>query len=170
MEWDGFITFMDLDRNHSPDVVGDFRAIPFKDSTFGVLVFDPPHLPRAAASRAAMDQMVDSYGLNLSSKRDSISEYFQGFLREALRVLQPEGVIFAKLKDYIHNHQYQWVLTDWINSVKEVEGLTACDLRIKVDPAGGNLKSGRWKAVHHARNAHCWWVVVRKGRCEPKMG
>lgn len=47
-------------------------------------------------------------------------------------------------------------------------GLTACDLVVKRDPSAGNLKSGRWKKAHHVRNAHCWWAVVRKGRCEPR--
>lgn len=27
-----------------PDVVGDFRNIPFEDKTFHMVVFDPPHL------------------------------------------------------------------------------------------------------------------------------
>lgn len=31
----------------SPDVIADFRMLPFADSTFSVVVFDPPHLERA---------------------------------------------------------------------------------------------------------------------------
>ena len=27
-----------------PDVIGDFRKIPFSDSSFDLVVFDPPHL------------------------------------------------------------------------------------------------------------------------------
>lgn len=30
----------------SPDVIADFRALPFADNTFPVVVFDPPHLER----------------------------------------------------------------------------------------------------------------------------
>lgn len=29
-----------------PDVIGDFRRIPFEDATFRLVVFDPPHLVR----------------------------------------------------------------------------------------------------------------------------
>lgn len=29
------------------DVVGDFRNIPYKDNTFKLIVFDPPHLIKA---------------------------------------------------------------------------------------------------------------------------
>lgn len=27
-----------------PDIVGDFRNIPFEDNTFSMVIFDPPHL------------------------------------------------------------------------------------------------------------------------------
>ena len=30
----------------NPDIVGDFRNIPFKDKTFKLVVFDPPHLEK----------------------------------------------------------------------------------------------------------------------------
>lgn len=33
-----------------PDVVGDFRNIPFEDATFRLVVFDPPHLVRLGAN------------------------------------------------------------------------------------------------------------------------
>lgn len=28
----------------NPDVIGDFRKIPFEDNSFDLVVFDPPHL------------------------------------------------------------------------------------------------------------------------------
>ena len=33
-----------------PDVVGDFRAMPFSDGAFRLVVFDPPHLIHAGES------------------------------------------------------------------------------------------------------------------------
>lgn len=30
----------------SPDLIADFRALPFADASFPVVVFDPPHLER----------------------------------------------------------------------------------------------------------------------------
>ncbi len=92
---------------------------------------------------------------------------FVPFLREAKRVLRPDGLVFAKIKDYVHNHRYRWMHLFFVGGCKKV-GLTPCDLVIKRDPCGGNLKSGRWKNAHHARNVHCYWIIVRKGRCEPR--
>lgn len=33
--------------NVNPDVMADFRDMPFKDNSFYLVVFDPPHLLRA---------------------------------------------------------------------------------------------------------------------------
>lgn len=165
--WSGPVTYMDADPAMAPDIVADFRALPHPAASVDVLVFDPPHLPAAGGSAASDVQMREDYGLAGSLKADNVAGYFAPFLTEAARVLRPGGVVFAKLKDYVHNHRYQWMLVEWVLAVRATPGLTPCDLIVKRDPCGGNLKSGRWKRAHHVRNAHCWWVVVRKGRCEP---
>lgn len=167
VNWPGTVTYMDADPDMCPDVVADFRAIPLADASVNVLIFDPPHLPAAAGSPASDTQMCEDYGLRMAVRGDNVSAYFAPFLAEAARVLKPGGLVFAKLKDYVHNHRYQWMLVDWVCAVRATPGMTPCDLIIKRDPCGGNLKSGRWQKVHHVRNAHCWWAVVRKGRCEP---
>lgn len=167
VKWPGKVTYCDIDPTVGPDVVCDFRDLPFEADSHDLIVFDPPHLPAASASPKSM-QGVSGYefGLEHAPAGNNVSPYFAPFLREAVRVLRKDGLIFAKLKDYVHNHRYQWTLTDFISAVRGVPGLTPCDLIVKRDPCGGNLKSGRWKHSHHVRNAHCWWVVVRKGRCE----
>lgn len=160
------VVYLDIDRSQGPDVAGDFRFLPFASQAFDVIVFDPPHLPMAAASRLSHEGMIATYGLQASEVGDNISGFFAPFLREAARVLRQDGVIFAKLKDFVHNHRYQWTLVDWISAVRSVVGLTPCDLIVKRDPSGGALTSSKWVTAHHVRNAHCWWAVVRKGRCE----
>lgn len=165
---DGPVTYMDIDPEMKPDVVGDFTKMLFDAGSFDAIVFDPPHLPAAAASAASLPQMVDNYGLKQAPHADNVSACFAPFLSEAFRVLRPDGMIFAKIKDYVHNHRYQWSTVDFVMAVRAVPGLTPCEHIIKRDPCGGNLKSGRWEKSHHARVTHCSWIVVRKGRCEPK--
>lgn len=157
----------DIDPSVQPDVVCGWDSLPDNDDTVDVLVYDPPHLPLAAASAKSNQKFASDFGLGRSVKGDNIAAIHMPFLMEARRVLRPDGLVFAKIKDYIHNHKYQWNL-ELFNAEVRAIGLTPCDLIIKRDPSAGNMQSGRWKRTHHARNVHCYWVVVRKGRCEPR--
>ncbi|EEZ0873238.1 class I SAM-dependent methyltransferase [Escherichia coli] len=73
----------------SPDLIADFRALPFADASFPVVVFDPPHLERVGDNA----WMGKKYGrLNKDTWRDDLR---QGF-KEAFRVLWPYGVLIFK--------------------------------------------------------------------------
>lgn len=157
----------DIDPATRPDVVCGWHDLPDANGTVDVLIYDPPHLPIAAASQKSDQKFAASFGLGRSVNADNIESLHAPFLAEARRVLRPDGLLFAKIKDYIHNHKYQWNL-ELFNAHVRAAGLTPCDLIIKRDPSGGNLKSGRWEKAHHARNVHCYWSVVRNGRCEPR--
>lgn len=160
------VFFLDIDKEMKPNVVADFFAMPLKDNSVDVLVWDPPHLPSAAGTEKSLKPFVKNYGLSKTVGGDNVSCMHQPFLVEAARVLKPKGLLFVKIKDFVHNHRYQWSLVDFVQSVRSLSELTACDLRIKRDPCAGNLKSSKWKKTHHARNVHTWWVIVRKGKCE----
>ena len=41
----------------NPDVIADFRALPFADATFPVVVFDPPHLERVGGGAGWVKNM-----------------------------------------------------------------------------------------------------------------
>jgi hypothetical protein len=169
--WEGVninanVKWYDIDPEVNPDVVCDWASLPDENNSLDVLIYDPPHLPKAAASPLSDEGMIENYGLAKSCHGDGISSLHASFLKEAKRTLKKNGLAFCKLKDFVHNHKYQWTLTDFISQVREAE-LTPCDLIVKRDPAGGNLKSSKWKNAYHARNCHCWWVIIRNGRCEP---
>jgi hypothetical protein len=160
---------MDIDPSLDVDTVADFTAMPFDDGSFDVLVFDPPHLPVAAASEGSSKIWEQQYGITDSCEHrqgDNVSPLFPLFLREAKRVLREDGIILAKIADLTHNHRYQWQHVDFINAVFAT-GMTPCDALIKRDPKAGNLKSSKWQNVKHLRKAHCYWIVVRNSRrCE----
>jgi hypothetical protein len=168
VEHPGGVTYADIDPAMNPDIVADFRALPCDPESYDVIVFDPPHLPAAAASPESDKRFAGNYGLSHAPKADNISSYFRPFLDEAARVLRHEGLIFVKLKDFVHNHVYQWMLAEFIHAVRFTPGLTPCDLIVKRDPSAGSLQSSKWINTHHVRNAHCWWIIVRKGRCETR--
>ena len=73
----------------SPDVIADFRHLPFADNSFAQVVFDPPHLERAGEK----GWMRKKYGaLDKATWRDDIASGF----REAFRVLRPHGTLVFK--------------------------------------------------------------------------
>ena len=73
----------------SPDLIADFRALPFSDNSFPVVAFDPPHLERVGDNA----WMGKKYGrLNKETWRDDIRAGFA----EAFRVLRPNGVLIFK--------------------------------------------------------------------------
>lgn len=164
-------TTMDIDPSFSTDVVGDFTSIPFPDASFDVIVFDPPHLPTAAASEHSSKIWERRYGITAErNKSDHVGAYFHPFLLEAKRVLRDDGIVLAKIADLTHNHRYQWQHVLFINTVIEA-GMTPCDMLIKVDPNAGNLTSSKWENAYHLRKAHCYWIVVRNSdKCEVHRG
>lgn len=73
----------------NPDVIGDFRNMPFPNATFDLVIFDPPHLIKAGKE----SWLAKKYGtLDLMSWKSDIQQGFS----ECLRVLNQNGVLLFK--------------------------------------------------------------------------
>lgn len=75
-----------------PDVVADFRDMPFPDETFALVVFDPPHLVRAGRT----SWLALKYGVLGSDWREDLRKGFA----ECFRVLRPDGVLVFKWSEH----------------------------------------------------------------------
>lgn len=72
-----------------PDMHMDFRALPFPEASFRLVVFDPPHLVRAGTD----SWLKAKYGkLDVGTWRDDLRAGFA----ECFRVLVPGGVLIFK--------------------------------------------------------------------------
>lgn len=171
--WKGLnyaVKTMDIDPKHGTDYVGDFRDLSFIQERFDIVAFDPPHLPTNSASEHSSRIWEDTYGLtndkDAGRDGDNVSPMFYPFLASARNVLKSGGIVIAKIADIIHNHKYQWQHVDFINSAIRA-GMTPCDMIVKRDPCGGNLKSSKWINQYHTKRVHSYWIVVRNSnRCE----
>lgn len=71
-----------------PDIIGDFRAIPFPNHTFNIVVFDPPHLLKAGEN----SWLAKKYGKLSENWRNDLKKGFS----ECMRVLKPNGCLIFK--------------------------------------------------------------------------
>jgi SAM-dependent methyltransferase len=156
---------LDLDARYKPHVVGNNNELPFKDESFDVVVYDPPHIPNQGKDK--QKDFQERFGLKFSSPKQNgytFSHTFPPFLRQAYRALRPEGVLFCKITDYVHHHRYQWAHIELINSACAL-GFIACDCIVKVRK--GPIIDPKWKTAHHSRRQHSYWLVFRKSsKCE----
>jgi hypothetical protein len=114
-----------------PDEVMDFRAIPYPDETFKVVVFDPPHM----LNLSEKSWMRKKYGvLDRETWQDDLAKGFA----ECFRVLKDEGTLIFKwnevsipLKDILTLTPYKPVLghpsgkrmgTHWVLFIKTEGG------------------------------------------------
>ncbi len=97
------VIYMDIrksEKGHSlkpghevnPNIISDFKNIPFKDKTFKLVVFDPPHLFLGESSEVAK-----YYGrLNKSNWKTEIKKGFN----ECWRVLDDYGILIFKWNEF----------------------------------------------------------------------
>jgi len=74
--------------NVNPDLIGDFRSMPFEDNSFYLVVFDPPHLLKAGDN----SWLAKKYGKLGQNWENDISRGFE----ECMRVLKPNGTLIFK--------------------------------------------------------------------------
>lgn len=156
---------LDIEPKVRPTVLGDHLALPFRDNSLDVVVYDPPHVPNQGRDR--QKDFTSRFGLVVKSSRENgynLSHLFAPFVSEAYRALAPDGLLFAKITDYVHNHRFQWAHLDLVTAATEA-GFTACDCIVKVRK--GPIVDPKWQTAHHARRRHSYWLIFRKsGRCE----
>jgi len=82
--------FADIKSDVAKDIVQDFRSIKFKDKSFKLVVFDPPHIFKKEGSYSWINE---TYGT--LSEKDWPMDLKQGF-EECLRVLDDFGILVFK--------------------------------------------------------------------------
>jgi len=71
-----------------PDIVADFTKMPFKDNSFRLVVFDPPHLTKAGNA----SWLAKKYGVLGVNWQEGLEDGFN----ECFRVLEPNGILIFK--------------------------------------------------------------------------
>lgn len=164
---DRAVVSMDINPKFQPMIVGDNRKMEgVPDSTFGVVVYDPPHVGPQGRDKSRK-KFDEDFGATVECGKEqgwTLSYLYPPFLEQARRVLKPRGLLFAKITDMVNCHRSQWAHCDFMRMASEA-GFTVCDLVVKVRT--GPMLSTKWKTAHHARKRHCFWIICRNDRsCE----
>ena len=168
--WNGSkrqVVSMDIDPQHKPMILADNRVMKgVPPNKFGVVVYDPPHVGPQGRDKSVKRFDVD-FGATMECGKEhgwTLSYLYPPFLRQAKRVLKPEGLLLAKITDMVNNHKSRWPHCDFMRMAEEA-GFTVCDLIVKIRK--GPMMSTKWKNAHHARKRHCFWIICRNGNsCE----
>lgn len=168
--WNGTtrkIVSMDIDPTYKPMIVADNRVMKDVPSAhYGVVVYDPPHVGPQGRTKSVKRFDVD-FGATMPCGKEhgwTLSYLYPPFLKQAKRVLKPEGLLLAKITDMVNSHRSRWAHCDFMRMAEEA-GFTVCDLIIKI--RNGPMVSNKWKEAHHARKRHCFWIICRNGgSCE----
>lgn len=109
----------------NPDIIGDFRNMPFENNKFKLVIFDPPHLINAGEK----SWLAKKYGKLDSSWPIDIKKGFD----ECMRVLDEYGVLIfkwneeqIKLKDILKEIEYKPLIgnkrakTHWLVFMKGI--------------------------------------------------
>lgn len=111
-----------------PDVIADFRKMPYPDNSFRMVVFDPPHMVYYSRDNSADHNRKGDLYIEYGELRIDWREYLKQGFSECFRVLVPGGFLIFK-----------WSETDI--KVKSVLALTP------VKPIFGH-KSGKSMGTH----------------------
>ena len=109
------VVSMDIDPRHKPMIVADNRKMKgVPSSGFGVVVYDPPHVGPQGRDKSKKRFDVDFGAMVECGKEQdwNLSYLYPPFLRQAKRVLRPDGLLLAKITDMVNNHKSKLRVAD----------------------------------------------------------
>src|SRR5216683_2608763 len=144
------VVSMDIDARYKPMIVGDNRTMTgVASSKFGTVIYDPRHVGPQGRDKSRKRFDVD-FGARVECGKEhdwNLSYLYPPFLKQAKRVLKPNGLLLAKITDMVNNHKSKWPHCDFMRMAEEA-GFTVCDLIIKI--RNGPMVSTKWKEATHA--------------------
>jgi len=151
----------------------DCRSLPYRDQTIDAVVLDPPymeglfrrskgHLAGAGTHSAFREYYSNGQASTAGPKYHAavLDLYFRAGL-EAMRVLQPSGVLIVKCQDEVSANTQELTHVQIINEYSKY-GFYAKDLFVVVRP--NRPAVSRTKGQVHARKAHSYFLVFVKTR------
>ncbi len=145
----------------------DCRKLPYGDTTFDCVVFDPPYMHTPGGTAHQNHQNFEHYYSNNRTENSSkkyhdavLDLYFKG-AQEAYRVLKPEGIYIVKCQDEVCANQQRLTHVELINALNAM-GFVVEDLFVVIRMNKPGVS--RMLRQVHARKNHSYFLVFRKAK------
>jgi len=151
---DSLIT-IDIDPDSEVDLHIDHRKMDqhLEAGSIGTIIYDPPHVKRNVKKSDVRQSVQAMYNL------PTWDGDFEPFLRAAMVVLRPGGVVIAKVGDEVSRPP--WNDVRFLNTAAEV-GFVPFDRIVKFRHP--SIRNPAQKQ-HRARKRHCFFIILTKGEC-----
>ncbi len=152
----------------------DCRALPYEDGSLGAVVLDPPYMEglfRPSTDHLAGSGSHSAFRNHYSSGQatahvvgepkwhDAVVDLYVKAGREALRVLQPSGVLIVKCQDEVSANKQRLTHVEIITAY-EALGFYTKDLFVLLRSNRPGIS--RLKTQVHARKNHSYFIVFQK--------
>lgn len=148
----------------SPQVDGvvqaDARSLPLQDASLSCLILDPPFLATKGRSLTEGDGNRINRRFGVYQDEKSLHQCYRDMIREAYRVLKPDGILIFKCQDKVSSGKQYFSHVFVVNTAVEI-GFYPKDLFVLL---ARNRLVADWQARNqkHARKYHCYFIVFQK--------
>lgn len=153
----------------SPQVDGvvqaDARSLPLQDASLSCLILDPPFLATKGRSLTEGEGNRINRRFTVFPDEKSLHQLYTDIIREAYRVLKPDGILIFKCQDKVSSGKQYLTHVFVVNTAVET-GFYPKDLFVLL---AKNRLVADWQARNqkHARKYHCYFIVFQK--CKTKI-
>ncbi len=147
----------DIMPKYDDVIEADAKALPFEDSCFKCVMFDPPFLPGKTKENEATSIMLSRFS-GFHSVSD-VWEFYSGALKEIYRVLATKGILIFKCQD-TSNSLRQCLSHVYIVNEAEKLGFYVKDLFVLL--AKHRIIGHNHRNQKHARKYHSYFLVLEK--------
>lgn len=154
----------DLEPQSEDVMKADSTNLPFEDSSFKCIMFDPPFIITGKTYKTNKD------GSSIIAKRFSGYENFEqlkshwfGTLKECNRLLKKDGIVIIKCQNTVSSGKNHFSCAALINKALDI-GLTPLDEFVLESKSKITSFGGRWKNQKHALKYHSYFLVFKKSK------
>ena len=138
----------------------DGRNLPIPDNSLSCMILDPPFLATKGKSLTAGDGNRINRRFGVYPDEQSLHQCYTEMLREAHRVLKPDGILIFKCQDKVSSGK-QYMTHVFVMDAAVETGFYPKDLFVLI---AKNRLVADWQTRNqkHARKFHCYFWVFQK--------